>query len=131
MFSPADCAVKAAYTLVDAQQRCTASLSTGIAQSWVGAGVAEEALLLHWPSLALQAGQEGQALEAAAAACQALPNSSAAWQQRLSLQARHATLQVCIQSVLAAPCCPVLSFPPTGGVQAWLLPSSSLCKLLV
>lgn len=67
----------------------------GIAHSWVGAGVAEEALLLHWPSLALQAGQEGQALEAAAAACQALPSSSAAWQQRLSLQARHVTLQVC------------------------------------
>ncbi|KAL0037943.1 hypothetical protein WJX79_006505 [Trebouxia sp. C0005] len=59
------------------------------------AGAAEEGMLLHWPLLALQAGQEEQALQAAAAACQALPNCSAVWEQSLSLQARHATLQVC------------------------------------
>ena len=97
----------------------------------MGAGVAEEALLLHWPSLALQAGQEDQALEAAAAACQALPSSSAAWQQRLSLQARHTTLQVCIAAVFAAPCCPVLPFPVQECCRAWLSPSSPLCKLLL
>ena len=77
--------------------------STGIVQL-LDAGVAEEATLLQWTSLALQAGQEDQALEAAAAACKMLPNSSAAWQQRLSLQARHATLEVCIAAVLAAAC---------------------------
>ena len=56
-------------------------------------------MLLHWPHLALQAGQEEHALQAAAAACQALPNSSAVWEQSLSLQARHATLQVFICSL--------------------------------
>ena len=105
MLSPAGCAVKAAlHLLLPIMMHKT--LSMGIAQSWVGAGVAEEAVLLHWPSLALQAGQEEQALEAAASACQALPNSSAAWQQRLSLQARHATLQVCIN---CRTCCTMLS----------------------
>lgn len=58
------------------------------------AGLAEEALLLRWPELALQADDEEGALEGAAAACQAVPTSSAAWQQRLALQARLATLQV-------------------------------------
>lgn len=58
------------------------------------AGLAEERLLLRWPQLALLAGDEEGGLEGAAAACQALPTSTAAWQQRLDLQARHATLQV-------------------------------------
>lgn len=62
------------------------------------AGRAEETLLLRWPELALQVGDEEGALEGAAAACQAVPTSSAAWQQRLALQARHATLQVSIMS---------------------------------
>lgn len=60
-------------------------------------------MLLHWPHLALQAGEEEQALQGAAAACQALPNSSAVWEQRLSLQARHATLQVLIYACLVQP----------------------------
>ena len=51
-------------------------------------------MLLCWPSLALQAGEEQQALEGAAAACRALPASSAVWEQRLALEARHASLQV-------------------------------------
>ena len=70
------------------------------------AGVAEEGMLLRWPSLALQARQEEAALDAAAAACQAMPASSAAWEQRITLQARHATLQVCIPA--PASCCRVL-----------------------
>ena len=61
------------------------------------AGLAEEALLLRWPEVALQAGDEEGALEGAGAACQAVPTSSAAWQQRLALQARLATLQVSTQ----------------------------------
>lgn len=60
------------------------------------AGLAEETLLLRWPQLALLAGDEEGALEGAAAACQAVPTSTAAWQQRLDLQARHATLQVIV-----------------------------------
>ncbi|KAL3138255.1 hypothetical protein ABBQ32_006073 [Trebouxia sp. C0010 RCD-2024] len=59
------------------------------------AGLAEEALLLRWPELAVQAGDEEGALEGAAAACQAMPTSSAAWQQRLALHAQHATVQAC------------------------------------
>ena len=51
-------------------------------------------MLLSWSEVALQAGDEEGALEGAAAACQALPTSTAAWQRRLALQARHATLQV-------------------------------------
>lgn len=66
------------------------------------AGLAEEALLLRWPELAVQAGDEEGALEGAAAACQALPTSSAAWQQRLALQARHASVQV---STKSSSCC--------------------------
>jgi hypothetical protein len=65
-------------------------------------------MLLHWPHLALQVGQEEQALQAAAAACQALPSSTAVWEQRLSLQARHATLQVFIHA------CPIQ--PPLPSV---------------
>ena len=57
-------------------------------------GVAEEGMLLAWPQLALQLGEEDTALETAAAACQAMPTNSAAWQNRLNLQTRHATLQV-------------------------------------
>lgn len=59
------------------------------------AGRAEEQLLLSWSEVALQAGDEAGALEGAAAACQAVPSSTAAWQHRLAVQARHATLQVC------------------------------------
>ncbi len=64
------------------------------------AGKAEEGMLLQWPGRALQAGQEAEALEGAAAACQALPASSAVWEQRLALQARHATLQVPMPALL-------------------------------
>ena len=72
----------------------------------VDTGVAEEDMLLRWPHLALQAGQEEQALQAAAAACQALPKSTAVWEQSLSLQARHATLQVFIRACPVQPPCP-------------------------
>ena len=51
-------------------------------------------MLLAWPYLALRAGQEATALAVAAAACQALPRSRQAWQTRLDLEARHATLKV-------------------------------------
>ncbi|KAL0051659.1 hypothetical protein WJX82_011535 [Trebouxia sp. C0006] len=77
------------------EQQATAEQLLQLYQRAYEAGAAEEGMLLHWPHLALQAGQEEPALHAAAAACQALPNSSAVWEQRLSLQARHATLQVC------------------------------------
>ena len=68
------------------------------------AGLAEEAMLLRWPQLALLAGDEQGALEGAAAACQAVPSSTAAWQQRLELQARHATLQVTTTSCSCSFC---------------------------
>lgn len=73
---------------------CNFSTRVDAADVVGNAGLAEEALLLCWPEVALQAGDEEGALEGAAAACQAVPTSSAAWQQRLALQARHATLQV-------------------------------------
>ena len=76
------------------------------------AGLAEEALLLRWPQLALLAGDEQGALEGAAAACQAVPSSTAAWQQRLELQARHATLQVTTTSCSCSFCTQILcSYP--------------------
>ncbi|DBA99850.1 hypothetical protein WJX77_002505 [Trebouxia sp. C0004] len=77
------------------EQQATAEQLLQLYKRAYEAGSAEEGMLLHWPHLALQAGQEEQALQGAAAACQALPASSAVWEQRLSLQARHATLQVC------------------------------------
>lgn len=57
------------------------------------AGTAGEELLLSWPEWALEAGQMGTALQAAASTCEALPACIPAWQQRLALQAHQAAVQ--------------------------------------
>lgn len=62
----------------------------------VCAGQAGEDLLLSWPGWALEAEQSEAALQAASLACQALPASIPAWQQRLALEAHQAALQVCL-----------------------------------